>query len=192
MNKSSKFEKELEYIENENYRESAAKLLEQVPDYFFNIPAASTGKYHPSFAQGKGGLVRHTKVAIKIAKEILSLEYMKNVFTEKERDLILISILFHDTIKLGEQEEKYTRFDHPLLAASFIKNNKNLTEFSDEDIGFISKIISSHMGQWNTSSYSNIVLPKPKDKYEFFVHGCDYLASRKFINVEFDKNNNIV
>lgn len=192
MNKSSKFEKELEYIENKDYRESAAKLLEQVPDYFFNIPAASTGKYHPAFAQGKGGLVRHTKVAVKIAKEILSLEYMKNVFTEKEKDLIVISILFHDTIKLGEHEEKYTRFDHPLLAASFIKNNKNLTKFSDEDINFIAKVISSHMGQWNTSSYSNIVLPKPKDKYEFFVHECDYLASRKFINVEFDENDNIV
>ena len=192
MNKSSKFEKELEYIENKDYRESAEKLLEQVPDYFFNIPAASTGKYHPAFAQGTGGLVRHTKVAVKIAKEILSLEYMKNIFTEKEKDLMLISIIFHDTIKLGEKEERYTRFDHPLLAASFIKKNKELTKFSDEDIDFISRVISSHMGQWNTSNYSNIVLPKPNDKYEFFVHECDYLASRKFINVEFDEKDNVV
>ena len=26
----------------------------------------------------------------------------------------------------------------------------------------------------------------PKDKYERFVHLCDYLSSKKFLNVDFD------
>lgn len=188
MDKTSIFKKELDYIKNENYKESCERLLEKVPDYFFKIPASSTGKYHPNFATGDGGLVRHTKVALKIAKEILSLEYMSNEFTERERDLMLIAILFHDTQKLGDPMERYTRFDHPLLAANFIKANKNITTFKNDDIIFIEKAISSHMGEWNTSDYSNVILPKPETKYEFFVHECDYLASRKFINVEFDNN----
>ena len=40
---------------------------------------------------------------------------------------MLIAILFHDTQKLGDPMEKYTRFDHPLLAATFIRNNQNIT-----------------------------------------------------------------
>ena len=102
MNKEKIFEIELEYIKNEKYKENTKKLLELVPDYFFEVPAASTGKYHPSFAQGEKGLVRHTKVAIRIAKDILDVEYMNNGFTQDEKELILIALLFHDSHKLGK------------------------------------------------------------------------------------------
>ena len=63
MNKVEVFENELVYIENEDIRDSLRTMIEKIPDYFFTIPAASTGKYHPQYAQGDGGLVRHTKVA---------------------------------------------------------------------------------------------------------------------------------
>lgn len=42
-------------------------------------------------------------------------------------------------------------------------------------------------GQWNTARYSKVELPKPKNKYQKFVHLCDYLASRKFLEMNFDK-----
>lgn len=192
MTKKEVFKKELEYIKKEDFKKSAENLLELVPDYFFEIPAASTGKYHPKFAQGAGGLVRHTKVAMAIANDILSLEYTSKDFTSDEKDLILIAILFHDTHKLGVPEEKYTRFDHPLLAANFIKKNQNVTTLNDEQIDFIAKAISSHMGQWNTSPYSDVVLPVPSDKYQFLVHKCDFLSSRKYINVDFNEKGDII
>ena len=44
------------------------------------------------------------------------------------------------------------------------------------------------MGPYNTSAYSSTILPVPKNKYQKFVHMCDLLASRKFLNVEFDGN----
>ncbi len=192
MTKKEVFKKEINYLKNITYRKNVQTLIELVPDYFFIIPAASTGKYHPQFAQGEAGLVRHTKAALKIAKDILSLEYMNNIFTNDEKDLLLIAIMFHDTHKLGVPKEKYTRFDHPLLAASFIKDNQDKTTFTDKEINIITKTISSHMGQWNTNSYSNITLPKPNDKYEFFVHMCDFLSSKKYLDVKFDKYNNII
>ena len=192
MTKKEVFKTEINYLKNPKYQENVKTLIELVPDYFFIIPAASTGKYHPQFAQGEAGLVRHTKVALKIAKDILSLEYMNNIFTNDEKDLLLIAIMFHDTHKLGVPKEKYTRFDHPLLAASFIKDNQDKTTFTDKEINIITKTISSHMGQWNTNSYSNIALPKPNDKYEFFVHMCDFLSSKKYLDVKFDKYNNII
>ena len=192
MNKEKIFEIELEYIKNEKYKENTKKLLELVPDYFFEVPAASTGKYHPSFAQGEKGLVRHTKVAIRIAKDILDVEYMNNGFTQDEKDLILIALLFHDSHKLGKEKERYTRFDHPLLAANFIRENKEKTTFTDKEIELLASTIASHMGQWNKSDYSDIILPKPKNKYEFFVHMCDYLSSKKYLDVKFNENSNII
>jgi len=191
MNKVDKLKNELDYIKNDRIRKSAEELIKLVPDYFFTVPASSTGKYHPSFSQGEGGLLRHTKVATIIGKEILSLEYTNNLFTEEEKDIMILGIMLHDTQKLGNPEERYTRFDHPILAASFIEENKNKTELTEEEIQLLKRIISSHMGRWNKSNYSDIELPKPNDKYEFFVHVFDYLSSKKFLDVQFDEDNNI-
>lgn len=188
MNKEKMFENELKYIKNERIRNSAIALIKEIPDYFFKVPASSTGKYHPSFSQNEGGLLRHTKATIRIGKEILSLEYINNLFTSDEQDLLLLAIMFHDTQKLGNKEERYTRFDHPLLAGMFIEKNKEKTELSKEEVSLLKRVINAHMGQWNKSSYSNIELPKPSDKYEFFVHMCDYLSSKKFLDIKFNNN----
>ena len=37
----------------------------------------------------------------------------------------------------------------------------------------------------------NVVLEKPKTKYQNFVHMCDFLASKKFLLVPFNDNNEI-
>ena len=192
MNKKEIFRQEINYIKNKDYQKNIEILLDLVPDYFYEVPAASTGKYHPGFAQGEKGLIRHTKVALKIAKDILDLEYTNELFTENEKDLMLIAIMFHDCQKLGNPKEKYTRFDHPLLASNFIKENQEKTTFKKEEINLITKTINSHMGQWNTNMYSDVILQKPTDKYEFFVHMCDYLSSKKYLDVKFDEENNII
>lgn len=72
MNKIDYFKKELEYIKSEDILESAKYMINILPDYFFEIPASSTGKYHPKFAASTCGLVKHTKVAVRIAHELLS------------------------------------------------------------------------------------------------------------------------
>ena len=55
-----------------------------LPDYFFSVSASSTGKYHPSFSLGNGGLLRHTKVVVKIAYELLAID---DRFTDNDKDL---------------------------------------------------------------------------------------------------------
>ena len=190
--KSTIFNNELELIKNDRLRRSCEVLLNELPDYFYEIPASSTGKYHPKFALGEGGLVRHTKVAVRIAYEIIKTQSIGNVFADDEKDLILISLMLHDGLKEGFPKEKYTKFDHPILAANFVKDKANLTELTSEEVKLISTNISSHMGEWNKSDYSDITLPLPKNKYQKMVHMCDLLASRKFINVEFDGNDIIM
>lgn len=191
IDKKHVFTKQVSYIKNDDYKISVNTLLELVPNYFFKRPASVTGKYHPSYTNGEGGLVRHTKSAIEIAHDLLNLEYYKELFTPRERDLLIISLLFHDTFKSGKINNFRTVKRHPLIAASFIRNNQKITKFSDDDIKFLVKVISSHMGEWAYDKLGRQVLPKPNDKYDIFVHQCDFLASRKFLIVNFDENGNI-
>lgn len=182
MEKIEYFSKEYTYIKDDKIREDLQNIVSKLPDYFFEIPASSTGKYHPVFASTTNGLVKHTKVAVRIAYELISNPGLNN-FTNSEKDLIIMAMILHDGLKSGNPKEKYTRVDHPLLICDFIKEHSKLP---NEDIELLTKMISSHMGIWNTDFDGNEVLPKPKDKYQRFVHMCDYLSSKKFINVEFD------
>ena len=120
MNKIEVFENELVYIVDNDIRDSLRTMIEKIPDYFFTIPAASTGKYHPQYAQGDGGLVRHTKAAIRMAQELFGIYK----FPQRTKDLIIMSLLLHDSVKKGEVESQYPLFDHPLVTGEFLKKYK--------------------------------------------------------------------
>jgi hypothetical protein len=114
-------------------------------------------------------------------------------FDDKTQDLIIMALILHDGLKKNVPEERYTKFNHPILIGNYLRENKDKLFLSDEDLERVIKMDASHMGKWNTSDYDpGIVLPIPKTVEEKFVHMCDYLASRKFINVKFDENNNII
>ena len=56
MEKVDCFNKEYNYIKDNKKREDLKYLVSNLPDYFFEIPASSTGKYHPKFASTENGL----------------------------------------------------------------------------------------------------------------------------------------
>lgn len=185
MEKVDYFNKEYTYIKNSKKREDLKLLVGDLPDYFFDIPASSTGKYHPDFARGEHGLVKHTKVVVRIAHELLNNEVLNN-FTNDEKDLIIMALVLHDGLKSGEIKEKYTRVDHPLLSALFIRKHSDKLSLASNEMDLLCNMISSHMGIYNKDFNGNEVLPIPKTKYERFVHMCDYLASKRFLDVKFD------
>ena len=190
--KKDKFIKELNYIKDESIKNDAAILIENLPDYFFEIAASSTGKYHPRYALGKGGLLRHTKAACRIAIELFRDSCIGDKYTSTEKDLMILALILHDGIKLGFEKDKYTKFDHPLLACEFIESYIDDINLSDEQIDFVCDCIKTHMGPWTTDYDGNEILEKPRNKYQNFVHMCDYLASRKFLEIEFDNNDDIM
>ena len=191
MSKEEMFLDEIDYIKDETLGDALLNIIEKLPDYWFKVPASSTGKYHPEYALGDGGLLRHSKAAMRIGYDLLSDPCIGDKYTDREKDLMLIALLVHDGLKLGNPEEKYTRFDHPILMANFIKDNYEELELKKEDAEFIGEVIKTHMGPWTTDYNGNEVLEPPTTKYQNFVHMCDYLASRKSILVPFDKDNNI-
>ena len=192
MNKSDLFKDELNYLKNEDIKKSTMELINLLPDYFFHEAASSTGKYHPSYALGEAGLLRHTKAACYIAHELLTDPAIGEKYTSREKDLMIVGLIMHDGLKRGLDEETYTRFDHPLLAANFVYDNREKAGISEDEALFLKEVISTHMGPWTKDYNGNEVLPYPKNKYQNFVHMCDYLASRKGLLVPFDSNNNII
>ena len=182
----NEFEKELSYINDEVIREQTKKVLSCVAPEFFVAAASSTGKYHPSYALGEGGLYRHTCAAVGIAKDVLELEWVKNNISEPVHDYIIAALILHDSAKCGKcWDSKYTRHDHSLQAAELIKDNLEGEEHEDF-VNNVGRLVSSHMGQWNTCKWDRIVLPKPDHFDEFIVHLCDYLASRKYLEYRFE------
>jgi hypothetical protein len=192
MDKVKIFEKEIDLIEDCILNDFAQYCIERVPDYFFTMPASTTGKFHPAYSLGEGGLVRHTKAAVKIANDLLNLEQNKELAEYK--DEIIFALIFHDSIKKGNEQSKYTVTEHPLLAADFIEEcvkDYHLVMDAGEGLSFsnsikiIQNLIRSHMGQWNSDYRTKKeVMPKPSGEAEKFVHTCDYLASRKYLTCE--------
>lgn len=174
------FSTELGFIEREDIRKETENLIGLLPDYFFSVPASSTGKYHPDYALENEGLLRHTQAAVRIAHELLRLE-MFNGLSEK-KDFIYAALILHDGLKHGKDHSPYSVANHPLLAANFIVEHCESLEIGEE----IADLVATHMGQWNTDYRNGLeIMQKPSTKAQSFVHLCDYLASRKFLEFNF-------
>ena len=186
--KNSIFDYELSFIKNPDIKNFTIKALESLPDYFYEVPASSSGKYHPQYALGKGGLVRHTKAAVRIALELFRCETVTGHYSDNTKDIIISALLLHDGCKHGLNNSKYTITEHPIVVVEMIRNNNDLNNVLDKEI--FDKIMNgnlTHMGQW-TSDYKTgkEVLEKPKTGIQNFIHMCDYLASRKSIEINFE------
>ena len=177
------FEEELMYIKNEEVRNQCIEVLKHVHGDFYKNGASSTGKYHPDYAAGEGGLYRHTVAAVRIAQCMRDNTTIHN-FSELEFDYIICALILHDTCKCGKNwDSKYTKHGHPLMASELVRETLGEGEFCDN----VCPLIESHMGQWTTSKYDKTELPFPETESQMFVHLCDYLASRKFIEINFEK-----
>lgn len=203
----SLFINELTLIKSSTIRQIVAEQLAEAPEYFFHVPASATGKYHPSYALGEGGLVRHTKAAVQIAEDLFragAAEWYTaydggNLYLSPAnfQDAAYAALILHDTYKLGLEDSatdssgnpKHTAHNHPLIAAKqlwslYRQTSVQLTVEEQMIWSQAACAIASHMGKWTLSAHSSTVLPLPDTWLEHFVHLCDYLASRKNIEIK--------
>jgi len=187
MNKLEPFKKELDYIKNPKILQFVKEAIETLPEYFYSIPSSSSGKYHPEYSSGDGGLVRHVRACVRIAVSMFRMEVFKNSFSEDEMDLIIVALLLHDGFKSGIEKQRYTVDEHPILMSNYLKENKNWSDLISEN--YLNKVadgILTHMGEWNKDKSGNPIMPKPTGKLQKYIHMCDYLGSRKCIIMDFD------
>jgi hypothetical protein len=186
LQKIKAFEEELKFIVNPQIKLFAETAIGSLPDYFFEIPSSSSNRYHPAYANGVGGLVRHSKAATRIAVELFRTDLWS--FTDDEKDLILAGLMIHDGYKSGTVQEKFSRADHPNIIAFEISHNKDLTNLlTSEQMDFVVNNLKKHMGKWVEDYKTHEqILDKPKTTAERFTHLSDYLASRKCLLFDFD------
>ena len=175
MEKHLYFEREINLIKDEDLRCMVRYFLDNdVPAYFWTDGASSSGKYHPAFSQGEGGLVRHTKAVVMFAEELLRMSsymYMKPHW----KDYVIIACILHDTAKYGRQDEpnKDEYRDHASNAA------KAFNEYCYGDAPeLLLNAIAGHMGQWSTDKDD-----RPQTPIDRCVHLADYIASRAFMDI---------
>ena len=181
------FKEEIGLIKSASIKNYAIGAINSLPNYFFYIPASSTGKYHPDYALGDGGLVRHTKVAVRFLVECFRLAWYERI-SDDDRDLLVVALMLHDGWKSGISHSKYTLDEHPVIAIEQLKNNEEInTLLPSEQLELIYSCIETHMGQWNISKKTfQEFAPVPATSYQKLIHFCDYVASRKLFEANFD------
>lgn len=179
----------LNTFENDDIKNFAIVLLDNLPEYIWRVPASSTGKYHPAYSLGEGGLMRHQIAVVRFLNFFLELEQYNKIIPSRERDLLRVAGLIHDGRKSGSQSDyersKYTKFDHPLQMAAVIRSYDG-KYLNHDEIELIAHCIESHMGSWNVDKKTGECLPKPEDLHQELVHLADYLASRKTLTMDFE------
>lgn len=179
MEKSKLFEREILLLESEDLRDFARWYLDRfVGDWFFKSGASSSGKYHPAFAQGEGGLVRHTRAVCMVCEELLRLStyaYMRAEY----KDYARLACLLHDTCKYGDTnaEDHSCYKEHGKLAASNVAAAWD-SFFEEPAPELLLLAITSHMGQWVESKDD-----RPFTNIDRLVHLSDYIASRPFWDI---------
>lgn len=174
------FANELNDIQDDNLRQFAAQLLANAPEYFFTIPASSSGKHHPYFAREIGGLVKHTRCVVFYAE--CNAESFN--FDSHTKDLAIIAALAHDIKKRGDNDAKnYTVWEHPELAYNFILEMQNTYPnlISVEDATIVANAILSHMGKWwhdEKFTKGKKQFPLPTTMLDYAIQSADYMASR--------------
>lgn len=172
------FASELALISDETLRGMVRDYMnESVPAYFWHIGASSSGKYHPCFSQGEGGLVRHTRAVVMFLDELMrmsSYAYMKQEY----KDYAFAAAIIHDTCKygMGDEMDKGAYKEHDKNAAAAfeafcLERGYRVSEF-------LLGAVRAHMGQW-----AGDPADRPFTNIDRAVHMADYMASRSFIDI---------
>lgn len=179
MLKHEFFAREIAAISDEKMRHFVEWYLNtKVGAWFWESGASSSGKYHPIFTHGEGGLVRHVRAACMVMEELMRMStysYMPNEF----KDYARIAIILHDTCKYGTQdEENHDCYrEHGKLAADNVVAAWE-EYFNRPCSAFLYHAILSHMGQW-VENHDD----RPFTNIDRLVHLSDYIASRSFWDI---------
>lgn len=183
VEKIKMFINEINDISDSKLREFTVRMLLDARNYFYSVPASTSGKYHPQFALGEGGLVRHTRCVAFFAKA--NAESFN--FDTHDTDLLIIAALAHDIMKQGDRDSdrvsRHTVHEHPQYGHDFIikEQTKYPQLISVEDADKIAKAVLSHMGKW--AHYAEFIknktqYPLPSNLFENALQSADYVASR--------------
>lgn len=188
MDKVKVFEGLLNKFETDEIRDYCADMIKEIPDYIFTIPSSTSFKYHNKTQCQPHGQIFHILMFAEVMNYVLGLEYVKEKTNERQRDCLRCTPIFHDAIKCGLNGSQYTVHEHPMLAGEWVRNTSVEHDVDADTKAYIARLCESHSGEWTSTKRSKTVLPKPENDEQFFVHMCDYLASRSNLDMTYSDN----
>jgi 23S rRNA maturation-related 3'-5' exoribonuclease YhaM len=169
--------KEIKLIKDPYILNIVTKTLEHAPTYFWSIPGSSTGKRHSPEDNVVGGLIIHTRKAVKIGLRLCEAFDVKFSY---ERDLVIASLILHDVTKRGYPiDTGKTLNGHPYLVSEVMKDAG--IDIRENMPKSILKLISTHMGifelPYEMPTNSNLAK---------IVHLSDYFVAQRCVSINLE------
>lgn len=157
---------EIDAIYDEEIRECVIRtFMDGCPDYFWELPTSSSGKYHSPDERGKHGNWLHTKRVFAKYVDMSESYWEAGEISTKQREAGKAAALIHDMMKYGWPSEgnEHTVNNHDIIAANVAR-----------DIGGCSNeiylLIHGHMGPWAEGM-------TPENDRQWLLHFADKAAA---------------
>lgn len=173
MQFSDFYQIELGMIRNEELRNTIKYILDNLVDQDnFIKGASSTGRYHPKFALGNQGLVRHTRAMMKV---LSSMEPSRPDFNW---DDIYSACILHDCCKYSNNEP-HTNKDHADMAYKMILKFASTKDgLLKNKLQHIADLVRWHMGIFDTTNENIELLKMHVREDAWIIHYADTIVSR--------------
>lgn len=179
------FQPLLDKFETEEMRIYCTEMIKQIPNYIFDMPSSTSGKYHNKTQCQPHGQVYHILMFAEILNYLLALKCNKEKFkSSQQRDAMRCVPIFHDALKCGLEGGSWTVHEHPMLAGVWVRETQAEHDIDDKVKEAIARMCERHSGEWTTSKKSKVILPEPENEMERMIHMCDILSSRNNIDMQ--------
>lgn len=134
-------------IENKELRTMVLEALQHTPEYFWQVPASSSKKYHNPWCRNQHGLWIHVKMAFTTLNRISDSYVQQGLLPEEWIDYAKAAVLLHDMFKQGmpqedgESDTGHTVSDHDVIGAEWLEDNTDLPEP-------VTEAVHTHNGGW--------------------------------------------
>lgn len=159
---------EIETIADDELRSATVEtFMRGCPDYFWDRPSSSTGKYHSPDERGEYGNLLHTKRVFAEYCNISESWVELGILSPREKECGKAAALIHDMMKYGwpSEQNEHTVDNHDLIAADVARN---IGDTPDDVV----EMIAAHMGPWGQG-------PNPQSRNELLLHTADKSAARE-------------
>lgn len=153
----------LQLIDDARTRAITTRLSRDAPEYFWHVPASSSGYHHPA-CRGERGLWAHTLMLSTVIDRLADSYVQQGRLEPADVDLAHAAAILHDQRKNGDPENpsKKSTSDHDLRMARVVRESPLDDRVADA--------VAAHMGPWYDG-------PQPETPLERLVHHADMVAS---------------
>lgn len=186
-----------ELVVHPQLREFVLQALDRAPDYIWQINASTSGKHHRGETQ-----TEHVLRALALAEHLAeAMEHpaFQPFFPPEGPSLLYAVVVLHDLYKCGLPGQERRRPDgglatdplHPLYPPQALKDLKVWDQEKGTEVevcacpwwkSFCEGVVG-HMGPWTPEPAARFLLSEGLGSFALLAFLCDYLASRRGVEV---------